>query len=544
MQQQLTRLRGAWTGIPPRAQIAIGSVALVTILVMFLVVRAATSTEWVPVASELSTSRMGDAQTVLDEAKIKNRVSETGSAIEVAAADQPKAASILIPAGIAAKGGRKGCAAQSEKGQSLMAQTSAQHALMLETCRENDAANTIENIEGISKATVDVTMPDNSLFTSEAQPAKASVNINTEGTGLAAKSVKGIQATVAGGFDGLKPQDVIVMDETGTILGGSGSDSAESSRMEKLQAEASLNKKIERDLTATFEKIVGPGNVVITSNIVLDMDKIKREVLENKPAGEDGQPLVEIEDYAKELLSGKGETGVQGVAGIGTNIGVDPDNRTVTTDGAATGSGDPDYVSDEARLTYANNKVAEVIDVAPGAVLASRLGVVVDDDVDPASANAVKNSMQAWMGGNAADSFSFDQVPIAAATTTAPPTSAARTAIAGYLKWALLGLGLIGLAFVLRRSLTQRTAELLAPADDLLMLEGGDFTPIPIADLEAALAAGQPSAERRSRLEVQRRVESIAESKPQDVANELRRWMHSDDGGQPKPFASTSRKAG
>jgi flagellar biosynthesis/type III secretory pathway M-ring protein FliF/YscJ len=167
--------------------------------------------------------------------------------------------------------------------------------------------------------------------------------------------------------------------------------------------------------------------------------------------------------------------------------------------------------------------------------------VIVDDSVPAATANAAKNLVMAWMGGNAQDSMSFDQAPIALSKASKATTGADTTSpLAGYVKWALLGLGLIGLAFVLRRTLTQRTAELLAPADDLLMLESGEFTPIPIAELEAALAANQPSAEQRGRKEMQKKVEQIAESKPHDVANELRRWMHQDDPG----YSPMSRKAG
>ncbi len=542
MQQQLTRLRGAWGGMPTRAQYAIMGVAVVTVLIMFLVLRAATSTEWVPVASDLPAEKLGEAEAALDEAGITHQLSETGTAIEVAKADAPKAANALIPAGIAAKGARAGCAKQSEKGPSMMAQTSAQHALMLETCRENDAANTIESIDGISKATVDVTMPGKSLFKEDDQAAKAAVLVDLDGGTLSKKSVEGIQRTVSAGFEGLDVKNVTVTDETGAIIGGDGTDDAEAGRMEKLNAEAAMNKKIERDLTETFERIVGPGNVVITSNVELDMDQITREVINNAAAGKDGEPLVEVEDYAKELLKGEGEAGVQGVAGSGTNTGVDPDNRTVTPDVDTNGDGQADYVSDEAKVTYANNKIAEAINVAEGSVIRFRIGAVIDDDVDGAAANAVKNAAQAWMGGNAQDSFSFDRAPIAAAKPAADTAAAASTkAIAGYVKWALLGLGLIGLAFVLRRTLTQRTAELLAPADDLLMLESGEFTPIPIAELEAALAANQPSAEQRGRKEMQKKVEQIAETKPHDVANELRRWMHQDDPGYSNPM---SRKAG
>jgi flagellar M-ring protein FliF len=540
MQQQLTRLRGAWSGMPTRAQYAIMGVAVVTVLVMFLVLRAATSTEWVPVASDLPAEKLGEAETALEEAGIEHRLSDTGTAIEVAKADAPKAASALIPAGIAAKGGRAGCAKQSEEGSGMMAQTSAQHALMLETCRENDAANTIEAIDGVSSAKVDVTQPGESLFEEDEQAAKAAVLVDLDGSSLPKKSIEGIQRTVAAGFEGLEVKNVTVTDESGAVIGGDGDEDEAVASMRKLNAEARFNAKVEKDLLEIFEQIAGPGNVAVKSNVELDMDAIERGVRNVEAAGEDGEPLVQSEAYKKELLNGSADTGVQGVAGTPTNQGVDPDNRTVTPDVATAADGDEAYVGDENSIIYDHNIIEEKIGVAPGSVLRHRIPVVIDDDVDEAAANAIKNAAQAWMGGNAQDSFSYDVAPLASAKPAADTTAAASTAkIAGYVKWALLGLGLIGLAFVLRRTLTQRTAELLAPADDLLMLDSGEFTPIPIAELEAALAANQPSAERRGRLEMQKKVEQIAETKPHDVANELRRWMHQDDPGY-----APARKAG
>lgn len=531
MQQQLTKMRGAWSGIPARARYAIIGVAIVTLLVMSLVLRASLTTEWEPVASDLPAEKIGEAQTALEAAGIKSRVSDSRTAIEVAASDVPKASSALIPAGIAAKGTRADCEATTGKGSSMVAKTSAEFALMTETCHENQAANAIEGVDGIDKAEVDVALPTKSLFDDEQKEATAAVTLHTDGTGLGRDAIAGIQKTVATRFSGMKPASVVVTDQTGEVLGGD-SDSARDASMEKLNAEATLNEKIERDLTETFSSIVGPGNVVITSNVELDMDKIDRNVIENAAAGEDGEPLVEVEDYAKELLNGQGSAGVQGTAGTATNVGVDPDNRTVTPDIDTDGDGNADYLSDEARVTYANNKVAEAIKVAPGAVVRFRIGAVVDDGVDAAAVNAVKNSIQAWMGGNGQDAFSFDVAPIAKAQDVAAPNAGSRAAAIGaWIKWGLLGIGIIGLAFVVRRTLTQRTAELLSPADDLLLLDSGDFTPIPIAELEAALAANQPSAERRERIEMQKRVEQIAETKPHDVANELRRWMHQDEPG-------------
>lgn len=543
MPEQLTKVRSAFGDMPSRARYAVLGVAAVTILVMYLVVRTATGTEWVTVADGLPSDKLGQAQTALETVGIENRVNSTGTAIEVAAADEPKAQNALMTEGIAAKGARSGCATQSKDGGSLMAKTSAEFDLMLETCRESDVANTIEGLDGIEKASVDVTTAGDSLFIDEAQPATAAIIVHTGGASLPKDTVKGIQATTAASFEGLKPGAVTVADETGKVIGGDGTDSDVSASMAKLDAEAKLNAKIQQDLGSEIEKIVGPGNIVLTSNVELDMDDIDREVVVNEAAGDDGEQLVGTEITDDEVLEGVDAPGVQGVAGVGGQVddGVDVDNRAATADTAVADTEDGGYVAAKATREYANNVVAEKIGVAKGDVLRFRIGAVVDDNVDPAAADAVKELIQAWMGGNSADSLAFAQAPLDIANSAKDATGAAVTRnIAGYVKWALLGLGLIGLAFVMRSSLRQRTAELLAPADDLLLLESGEFTPIPIAELEAALAAGEPSAERRTRIEMQKKVERIAEAKPSDVANELRRWMHQDDVA----YASKNRKAG
>ncbi|MCW2926387.1 MAG: fliF [Thermoleophilia bacterium] len=544
MQQQLTRMRGSWTALPSRAQFAIVGVIAVTMLVMFFVLRAATATEWVPVASNLTADKLGQAETALDEAGIDHRLTADRASIEVPDVSQPKAANALVALGIAAKSSRATCSKAVTEGGGMIAETSAQHALKLETCEENQTANMLEGIDGVTSASVDVSLPEATLFSDEARSASASVALNTGGSELPKKTYQGMQEMVAAAFskNGLKKANVTITDETGQVRAGSSDMDAQLASMSKLDAEARVNAKIERDLLSQIEKIVGVGNAVITSNVSLDMDQIQREVIHTDPAGEDGTQLVESENVKRELLNGSADTGTEGVAGVGSNTGagVDTDNRTTTpTDTTDSDDGD-NYVKDDRQTIYANNKVAEKIGVAPGTVKLNRLGVVVDDDVDADSANAVKDVVQAWMGGNSADSLAFNQAPIAAAVPAKAAASARNvSAIMGYVKWGLLGLGLIGLAFVLRRSLTQRTAELLAPADDLLLLER-DFTPIPIAELEAALAANEPSAERRGRLEVQKKVEGIAAAKPQDVANELRRWMHQDDPG----YAGLHRKAG
>lgn len=546
MQVQVQRVRAAWATMPRRAQYAVMGVAVATLFMLFFVLRASTSTEWATVTeSGMTADKIGEAQTVLEEGGFEVRESEAGGALEVPKETSAKASAALIAGGIAAKGNNTTCAEMfGEKGSMGFSDTSKTTNVKLETCQEGQTANVLEAIDGIEKASVDVTMADTSLFTEEAQPAKASVALVTNGAQLSAKTVQGIQLSVSNRFEGLKPAAVSIIDETGASISKTAEDEQGDNQSKKLEIESKYNALTEAKLTAQFEKIVGDGNVAVISNAELDLDKIERKVAEYA-APEGGEPIVLLEDYEKELLKGAGETTVGGVAGTGSNQ-VDPDDRRTTTADPVAGADDGgDYAGDKAKNTYAVNQVMEDIVAAPGTVLRNRGAVVVDESVDEAAANAVNNAMQAWMGGNTQDSFSFSRAPLASAKPiiAAGAGSETRDAIAGYLKWGLLGIGLIGLAFVLRRTLTQRTAELLAPADDLLMLDSGDFTPIPIAELEAALAAGQPDKERADKQELQRKVEQIADAKPQDVANELRRWMTTHDEAAPAFGQNPTRRA-
>jgi flagellar M-ring protein FliF len=535
--------------MPRRAQIAVGGVAVVTLFMLFFVVKASTSTTWQPVTDAgLSADKVGEAQTALEKEGIDNRQASAGGGLEVPADMAPKAAAVLMTAGLAAKGAHATCADMFGADSSMsFSDTSKKTDAKLENCEEGQTANDIEKIDGVSSASVDVTMADQSLFTDSEQPAKASVVLDTEGAQLSSKTIKGIQATVSSRFQDLKPRAVSVSDETGETISQTDEEESSSNDAKKLEIESKYNQLVEAKLTRQFEKIVGEGNVQVLSNAELDMDQIQREVEEyTNPDG--GQPIVELADYEKELLRGADGATATGVTGVAPNggDGVDPTDRRLTTDdGTASATGDGDYAKDKGKETYAVNKVREAISDAPGDVLRNRGAVIVDESVDESSAQAVKNAMEAWMGGNSEDSLAFNRARLASAhpVDTKAAAGGITSGFAGYVKWALLGVGLVGLAFVLRRTLTQRTAELLAPADDLLMLDAGDFTPIPIAELEAALAAGAPDKERQARIDMQRKVEQIADAKPQDVANEIRRWMttHHEDAGQ--GFGQSTRRA-
>lgn len=541
MQQGMGQMRTTWGRLPRRVQIGLVGVVAVALVVMFLVLRAATRTEMVTVGDGLKAEQVGQAQEALEGADIEHETASAGTGLLVAAADRFRAQAVLLEGGMATGGGAHAdCEKKFGESSGMIAATSGKLKEDVRACRANELENVFEAMAGVESAQVQLTMPEEELFADEETKPTAGVMLVTGGERLPSKTVGAVQKQVAASVQGMDSASVVVTDDSGNTLSDDASDGSASSRDQaKLKIEATYNAAFEAKLTKQFADVVGDGKVKVISNAELDMDAIVREV--HEVGGEDNEPGVvrSQTNDAEVLRGGEGAADPGGVVGMASN-GVDPDNRTAFVDGelggAATGTGD--YIAQEDGTEYDNDFINEAITVAAGTVRRHRLSVLVDESVPAETATGLQATAQAQIGGNPTDSFNFNRVDFADKEDAAAAADDSRLAvISGYVKWALLGLGLLGMAFFLRRSLNQRTAELLNPADDLLLLEPGQFQPMPIAALEAALADATPAPQHR-RQELQRKVEVLAEQQPQDVANELRRWLGSNDGnsfGGPAP---------
>lgn len=537
MQQQVMRMRGSFVAMPRRAQLAILGVVLLTLAVMFFVIRAATATTWVPATDKISSSQVGEAQATLEKAGIESRYGTAGS-LEVPKESMAEAAAKLAEAGIAGAGAHTSCEKMNGESGSWMAATSEQQKQRNRSCLQNEIANMVESVGPVERANVTLTLPETELFTEEQTEAKASITVDTSGQRLSSEHVRAITALTVNSAKGLTHENVAIVDETGHPYGGDESGGDLTAAQVKLKVERMRNQEVEQKLTQRFEEIAGAGKVKVISNVELDMDRITREVKDVGGEENERGPLASRK-YEDEILN-RAEEGTGGTAGTGSNVtgeegavrGADDDDETgagedrrlaVPVEGEADGAG---YTKLSAAETFSNDEVREAIDVAPGATLRNRLSIVLDTSVKPETANAVKNAAQTFLGGNAEDSFSIDQAPIAKLDEERAAIQRFE-GLTSYIKWALLGLGLVGMAFFLRRTLNQRTEELLYPTDPMLQIEPA-FEPIPLKELEAAVSAAH-SQDNAKRLELERKVGMIAEQKPSEVAQMLRGWLHDVD---------------
>ncbi|MDH4062959.1 MAG: flagellar basal-body MS-ring/collar protein FliF, partial [Acidobacteriota bacterium] len=135
---------------------------------------------------------------------------------------------------------------------------------------EGELARTIGTISEVASARVHIALAKDSLFTSTAEEAKASVVLKLRNNKpLAPSAVNGIAGLVAASVESLRPESVVIVDTFGRSLAPARADEEETSG-----ASLERQQRVERDMAsrvvALLEPVVGPGHVRVNVSAKLD----------------------------------------------------------------------------------------------------------------------------------------------------------------------------------------------------------------------------------------------------------------------------------
>ncbi len=141
----------------------------------------------------------------------------------------------------------------------------------LQRALQDELANSIQMIEGIDHARVHIVKPQNNLFKNESQQTTASVVLRLRpGVNLSPGSIAAITRLVAGSVEGLKSENVTVVDGRGNLLSGNGTEAIDNGASMvadyKERVERNLEKKVEDMLTAA----IGAGRVSVKVSAVVN----------------------------------------------------------------------------------------------------------------------------------------------------------------------------------------------------------------------------------------------------------------------------------
>jgi len=136
---------------------------------------------------------------------------------------------------------------------------------------EGELARTIESIDRIQAARVHLVLPERPLFSRETPEPSASIVLRVRGT-LEPQQIRAIRHLVASSVNGLKPQRVSIVDESGQLLAdGATSDIDQVVGDERRTA---FEKRLRKEVEDIVSSVVGQGRARVQLSADFDYNKI------------------------------------------------------------------------------------------------------------------------------------------------------------------------------------------------------------------------------------------------------------------------------
>lgn len=494
--------------LSPRGWAVLGGSAAVAIVFFYILYSMASQPSYTTLAAGIDPSQTGKITASLDAKGIAYQIQNNGTAIAVQSGQTAQARIALASAGLLGS---------QQPGMSLfdnqsLGQSNFQQQVTYQRALEGQLANTIQTIQGVSSAQVQLVLPDpqSQLFASNSTPTSAAVLLSDNGT-LDPTAVKGIAQLVASSVPNLTADKVTITDSTGQLLWPTSDTSAGGSMMTKENVQARYDSTMAAQVNGLLATTLGPGKaeVQVTADVNANQATTDSLVYAKK-----GVPLTQTKQTETLTGTGAAPTGVAGTTG------------TIPGYATTTGNGNNNYRNLTSNTTYGVNKTVTHATIAPGAVNRQSVSVLIDRSVPASEIPALRSAVAGAVGlqPGRGDTLSFGQVAFHGAQPTAagPGTASSMTK---YIKYGLTALGALLFLVFVTRLLKRREHETIAGQPKWLReLE----SPRPLAAFEAEDEATRVMQLRSPVNVAKRQIEDLVEREPDRVAQQLRAWMAED----------------
>jgi flagellar M-ring protein FliF len=344
----------------------LGAMVAVTLALVgffsFLMVRM-TTPEMVPLFTNLSLDDSGSILKELDSKGIKYELRNGGSVIMVPHAKVARLRMTLAEDGLP-KGGGVGYEI-FDKSDTLGATNFVQHINRLRAL-EGELSRTIRSLDQVEAARVHLVLPQRQLFSRDKAEPTASIVLKVRGV-LRPGQVRAIRHLVASAVNGLKPDRISVVDESGKLLAdGSGDDStasAQGAEERKIAYETRLRKEVK----SIVDSVVGPGHARVQINADFDLNRITETTNKYDPNGR----VIRSSQTREETDSSGSHTKVGGAVSVSAQL---PNNGGSGQSGA---SGDSTHKTEEV-VNYEISHTSKTEIIEPGRVKRISAAVLVD----------------------------------------------------------------------------------------------------------------------------------------------------------------------
>jgi len=377
-----------------------------------------------------------------------------------------------------------------------------------------ELARTISTMEAVENARVQITTPRDRLFVQDEEPVQASILLQVSPVRrLEPGQVNSIRHLVAGSVDGLKPENVTVVDTSGKLLSGelNFSDNNHLSReatRTNMEMQRLFEKQLQQDLERMLIPVLGYDNFVVNVNAILDFDLREEQMVRYEPVIDD-RGIIRSEQIKEESYSGTGAD-PGGVPGTDPNIPLYESSDFYR---------DVDRDLFDSVTNYEINEVVSNHIYAPGSLERLSVGVIINQPVDQGQIDGIEQTLATAIGFDEGrgDSLNVAQVAFDDSLAREMETMAAAEEAARRQEMYIYLGAILTMAFILFYIVRRLTAGRKIPAKKAVE-EGFEEEP-------GKEGRQELTQEEKERQEIKREISRLINEKPEKAANLLKAWL-------------------
>ncbi len=258
---------------PSQAIMLVGVVAGI-IVGGFVVTSWLGSINYAPLYSRLDAAEAGEVVNYLAEQNIPYKLSDGGATISIPSGDVYRVRISLASQGMP----RSGNVGYSIFDESNLGMTEFLQNLNFRRALEGELMRTIMQLSGVKAARVHIVMPKDRLFKKDKLEATASVVLKLSSpTGLTKSQIAGITHLVASSVEGLKPENISIIDYNGTLLSSKmESDHLAGLSSSQLEVRKNVENYLEEKAQTMLDGLVGTGKSIVRVTAELDFQQLEK----------------------------------------------------------------------------------------------------------------------------------------------------------------------------------------------------------------------------------------------------------------------------
>jgi flagellar M-ring protein FliF len=545
LRQLLDQFKAAWQRFSPIQKSLVVAVPLLLLAGLLVLATWTNQPKYRPLYTNLNSKDAGAIITKLKESNVPYSIDGNGSVISVPSANLYETRLNLASQGLPSGGG----VGFEVFDKTSFGITDFTQQINYQRALEGELSRTIQGLEQVRQARVQLVMPKPELYSAKEKDATASVLVDLNpNASLKSDQIRGIIHLVASSVEGLKPENVTLLDSRGNILSdvvadelameredAAGGKAPSGSKLMKLtNSQLEIQDKFERDLerriASMLDKALGPNRASVRVTAELNFNQEEADLETYEPVV-NNQGIVRSHQQKLESFSGAG-TLPGGVPGTDSNITNIPGYQSYV------GAGNSNYTKNEDTTNYEVSKKVAHTSKAPGDIKRLSVAVLVDS-LQPQQVDAIKQTVEAAANIDpsrgdkvAVENISFD-TSLRKAEEAREMQAEKQQLWTMILKGAFVLLLVLFLLLFLRSILKPRVVrvqerlirEITRVTEDELV--PGEEAAIP---LDQAGRPAELSLEDQRKAQIRKQVTKLARDNPKVIATMIKRWLSEEKG--------------